>query len=133
MPTETESCDLLTLASDGAANGANSFDKIDTQAAIAYMLAVTIKNLGPGSPDYTDICALFKSMQQYDGLPDYARNAARLEAWSEVTENTTGTELNWDQLRAAIQCARCCDITKNSIENSISYLLCLLSDLIQPV
>lgn len=132
MP-EQESCDIPTLAADGASNGLNSIDEVSSQAAILYLLAVTIKGLGPGAPDYTDICALAKSLEQYDGLPDYARNAARLEAWSEISENTTSQEINWDTVRNSIRCAHCCGITKQSIENSITFLLCELSSLLQPV
>lgn len=128
-----ESCNLDDLAAEAAGNGLNSMDAADTQAAIAYMLALTIKNLDPRAPDYTDICALAKSLQAHDNLPDYARNAARLEAWSEITENTSAQELDWDQLRSAIKCAHCCDITQKSIENAITFMLCKLSVLIQPV
>lgn len=130
---ESEICSIASLASDGAANGLTSMDKLDSLAALVFVLAQTIKNLGPGAPDYTDICALAKSLQAYDSLPDYERNAARLQAWSEISENTTSVELDWDEVRAAIQCARCCDITKQSLESAITYLLCRLSTLIQPV
>jgi len=128
-----DSCNIADLAQEGSEKGLNSMDKVDTQAAIAYLLATTIRALGPGAPDYTDICALAKSLQQYDSLPDYARNAARLEAWEEISENTTGEEPNWDTVREAIKCAHCCDITPKSIENAITFLLCRLSTLIQPI
>lgn len=128
-----DTCSIPDLAADGASNGLNSFDIIDTQAAIVYMLARTISALTDGSVDYTDICALAKSLQSYDGLPDYSRNAARLEAWSEIYETVGGEELNWDDVKAAIPCAHCCDITTKSMENALTFLLCRLSTLLTPV
>ena len=134
MPEQVEDdCNLAELAAIGAEHGLDSLDKVDSQAAIVYLLALTIKALGEGAPDYTDICALAKSLAQYDGLPDYARNAARLAAWGEITENTTGEEPSYDATLEAIRCAHCCGITKASMENAMTFLLCKLSSLIQPV
>lgn len=132
MP-ETETCTIPDLVADGISNGADAMDVVDSQAAIVYMLAVTIKALGPGAPDYTDICALAQSLSEYDGIPGPLRNAARLEAWSEITENTTAEELDWSAMRKAIACAHCCGVTKAGLENAMTFLLCRLSSLIQPV
>jgi hypothetical protein len=129
---ERETCKIDDLAADGADNGLNGLDKIDTQAAIVYILAVTIKAISP-TANYTDICALAKSLQKYDGLPDYARNAALIEAWSEVSENTTGEELNWNDVLKAIPCAHCCDVTVKSMQSAMTFLLCTLSSLLQEV
>lgn len=130
---DEESCDIPSLASDNDQVGLKEFDQTDTLAATVYMIALTIKSLGGGAPDYTDICALAKSLQQYDGLPDYARNAARLQAWEEISENTTGQEVDWAALKEAIKCAHCCDITKASLESAMTVLLCRLAQLLQNV
>lgn len=132
MPEQEDSCTIPDMAAAGAENGLNSMDAISTQAAVAYLLALTIKNLGPGVPDYTDICALAKSQQQYDGLPDYALNAAYLMGWEEISENTTGQEVDWDAVKAAVQCAHCCDITTKSMQSAMTFLLCKLSTLLNP-
>lgn len=130
--SETETCNIPDLVADGTNNGIAAFDPVQIQAAILYILALTVKGLDP-TKDYTDICALAKSLESYDKLPDYARNAALVEAWSEVSENTTGEELDWDLLKQQIACAHCCGITKQSIQTSQIYLLCLISNLLQPV
>lgn len=132
IPDE-DSCLIPDLARDDTGAGLKSFDEADIQSAIVYLLALTIKALGPGAPDYTDICALAKSLEQYDGLPDYARNAARLQAWEEISENTTGEEVDWDELKRAIRCGHCCDITRKSMESAMTFLLCKLSTLLNPV
>lgn len=133
MPEQEDSCTIPDLAEAGADEGLNAMDDISTQAAVVYLLAKTIQSLGPGAPDYTDICALAKSLQQYDGLPDYALNAAHLMAWEEISENTTGIEPDWDEVKEAVRCAHCCDITAKSMKNAMSFLLCRLSTLLNPV
>lgn len=133
MPEEIEdSCEISDLAADGAEEGLDQFDSIDTQAACVYLLASLIKAVDSDpEADFTDICALAKSLQKYDGLPDYARNAARIQAWGEMFELASVGEPDYEAMKLAIQCAHC-DATPKSMHSAMTFLLCRLSTLVQP-
>lgn len=126
-----QSCEISALAAAGKALGFDSFDKADRIVAKAFLMADTIKDLTDGAVDYTNICALADSMNQYHGLSKYQTQSARVYAWGQIHKITVGEEPNWDDVRAAITCAKCNNIGQEDLENAFTFLLCTLVNLIE--
>lgn len=127
-----DSCDIPTMAAEGTALGFGDYDKISSIAAKCFLMADTIKDLSSGAVDYTNICALAESMNQYHGIPSYQSNAARIVAWGRIHKITVGEDPNWNDVKAAVACAHCGNIGQEDLEEAFTFLLCTLVNLINP-
>lgn len=105
-----------------------TLDKIDAQSLTVLILAAILRELG-GS-DLTDICALAESMRQYDGLPEYDLQSARLAALANLAQafGVTEEEVASVNVRDALECGHCCQITPSSMRTAETYLWCLIAN-----